>query len=102
MLDRVAGDIAAARALPTLPPWQAPRECGEDDPAAFTDGVTRILDYLAAGDVFRSEEHTSELQSLMRIPYAVFCVKTKRGHVFTAANKTSIPPKPDIEQNNHT
>src|SRR3546814_4930241 len=25
----------------------------------------------------RSEEHTSELQSLMRIPYAVFCFKTK-------------------------
>src|SRR3546814_4634257 len=25
----------------------------------------------------RSEEHTSELQSLMRTPYAVFCVKTK-------------------------
>src|SRR3546814_2510496 len=35
-------------------PWQAPRECGEDDPAAFTDGVTRILDYLAAGDVFQA------------------------------------------------
>src|SRR3546814_9451137 len=26
---------------------------------------------------FRSEEHTSELQSLMRISYAVFCLKTK-------------------------
>src|SRR3546814_6362331 len=28
-------------------------------------------------DVFRSEEHTSELQSLMRISYAVFCLKNK-------------------------
>src|SRR3546814_1878055 len=27
-------------------------------------------------DLFRSEEHTSELQSLMRISYAVFCLKT--------------------------
>src|SRR3546814_8352863 len=27
--------------------------------------------------VYRSEEHTSELQSLMRIPYAVFCLKKK-------------------------
>src|SRR3546814_7028207 len=27
--------------------------------------------------VFRSEEHTSELQSLMRISYAVFCLKKK-------------------------
>src|SRR3546814_5593959 len=26
----------------------------------------------------RSEEHTSELQSLMRIPYAVFCLKNKQ------------------------
>src|SRR3546814_6283642 len=32
----------------------------------------------AAGDVaHRSEEHTSELQSLMRISYAVFCLKKK-------------------------
>src|SRR3546814_7883529 len=28
----------------------------------------------------RSEEHTSELQSLMRISYAVFCLKKKRTH----------------------
>src|SRR3546814_9324900 len=28
----------------------------------------------------RSEEHTSELQSLMRISYAVFCLKTKKHH----------------------
>src|SRR3546814_10050606 len=28
--------------------------------------------------IFRSEEHTSELQSLMRISYAVFCLKQKR------------------------
>src|SRR3546814_1287606 len=31
----------------------------------------------AAGDAGRSEEHTSELQSLMRISYAVFCLKKK-------------------------
>src|SRR3546814_1010153 len=29
------------------------------------------------GDTHRSEEHTSELQSLMRISYAVFCLKKK-------------------------
>src|SRR3546814_2638657 len=29
------------------------------------------------GTPFRSEEHTSELQSLMRISYAVFCLKKK-------------------------
>src|SRR3546814_8911469 len=32
-------------------------------------------DTTACGDPFRSEEHTSELQSLMRISYAVFCLK---------------------------
>src|SRR3546814_3366725 len=31
----------------------------------------------------RSEEHTSELQSLMRISYAVFCLKTKNQHTPT-------------------
>src|SRR3546814_5201473 len=30
--------------------------------------------------VLRSEEHTSELQSLMRIPYAVFCLKKKKNY----------------------
>src|SRR3546814_7142125 len=29
----------------------------------------------------RSEEHTSELQSLMRISYAVFCLKKKKHHI---------------------
>src|SRR3546814_6721670 len=33
----------------------------------------------AAGDQ-RSEEHTSELQSLMRISYAVFCLKKKKNN----------------------
>src|SRR3546814_4596761 len=32
----------------------------------------------AAAGVARSEEHTSELQSLMRISYAVFCLKKKK------------------------
>src|SRR3546814_6487172 len=32
--------------------------------------------------VDRSEEHTSELQSLMRISYAVFCLKTKKKHTY--------------------
>src|SRR3546814_3350172 len=32
----------------------------------------------------RSEEHTSELQSLMRISYAVFCLKKKNNHICKA------------------
>src|SRR3546814_6109307 len=35
------------------------------------------------GVAFRSEEHTSELQSLMRISYAVFCLKKKKHHTIT-------------------
>src|SRR3546814_8601708 len=32
------------------------------------------------GEIVRSEEHTSELQSLMRISYAVFCLKKKKNN----------------------
>src|SRR3546814_5122659 len=35
------------------------------------------LPHRGVGDWWRSEEHTSELQSLMRISYAVFCLKKK-------------------------
>src|SRR3546814_3987463 len=35
------------------------------------------IERLGGGDIGRSEEHTSELQSLMRISYAVFCLKKK-------------------------
>src|SRR3546814_10437868 len=38
-----------------------------------TGQIGTVADVVAA----RSEEHTSELQSLMRISYAVFCLKTK-------------------------
>src|SRR3546814_10735121 len=45
------------------------------------NGVEDIDDVLAAADREnldpRSDEHTSELQSLMRISYAVFCLKKK-------------------------
>src|SRR3546814_9741950 len=43
-------------------------------------GITDSLDYLkrlGVTSILRSEEHTSELQSLMRISYAVFCLKKK-------------------------
>src|SRR3546814_3592772 len=37
----------------------------------------------------RSEEHTSELQSLVRISYAVFCLKKKTQHTQTTQNTTN-------------
>src|SRR3546814_3036752 len=41
------------------------------------------------GVVLRSEEHTSELQSLMRISYAVFCLKQNKYHTVTITHSTS-------------
>src|SRR3546814_9938372 len=44
--------------------------------------VGRVTTYMflgaLAGTLGRSEEHTSELQSLMRISYALFCLTTKK------------------------
>src|SRR3546814_3202856 len=37
-----------------------------------------LVELVRAGRIQRSEEHTSELQSLMRSSYAVFCLKTKK------------------------
>src|SRR3546814_9936322 len=37
----------------------------------------------------RSEEHTSELQSLMRISYAVFCLKKKKHNMLTENTKSN-------------
>src|SRR3546814_10717347 len=36
-----------------------------------------LRNHFGTPDIARSEEHTSELQSLMRISYAVFCLKNK-------------------------
>src|SRR3546814_4542148 len=43
-----------------------------------------------AGLWIRSEEHTSELQSLMRISYAVFCLKKKTEYTLVAALTPTI------------
>src|SRR3546814_9263826 len=47
---------------------------------AMVDAVNNALSHIAAN---RSEEHTSELQSLMRISYAVFCLKKKNTNTTT-------------------
>src|SRR3546814_5346076 len=71
-----AGGATTARTLRSFNAWFAGNAlrgtAGADSTAATaaaTDGT--------AGDLRRSEEHTSELQSLMRISYAVFCLKKK-------------------------
>src|SRR3546814_4385613 len=45
--------------------------------AAELQNNFRVEDAVACWRAMRSEEHTSELQSLMRISYAVFCLKKK-------------------------
>src|SRR3546814_1243474 len=49
---------------------------GRSKDAQLPQRLTRTV--LTAEPIARSEEHTSELQSLMRISYAVFCLKKKR------------------------
>src|SRR3546814_3387500 len=44
---------------------------------AFRNELRRVLNRGEAVNALRSEEHTSELQSLMRLSYAVFCLKKK-------------------------
>src|SRR3546814_1470044 len=56
---------------------------GETNSVAFMferKGVVRFAAAVASPDAMRSEEHTSELQSLMRISYAVFCLKKQKKH----------------------
>ena len=52
LLDSILADIGAPDPAP-LPAWRPPQSLQDDPADAFTDGVARILDYLAAGDVFQ-------------------------------------------------
>src|SRR3546814_6435802 len=57
-----------------------PKQAGADachGQAVRGHGLPGVADALAKNEA-RSEEHTSELQSLMRISYAVFCLKKKK------------------------
>src|SRR3546814_8841875 len=66
---RPAADDAALRAADLRPVLR-----GEDAGGPRAGGLAPAAALAAA----RSEEHTSELQSLMRISYAVFCLKKKK------------------------
>src|SRR3546814_8831957 len=63
-------------------------------PATATINVQTDAGYV------RSEEHTSELQSLMRISYAVFCLKTKKTRYIytTERNQKQQTSTPDTHQ----
>src|SRR3546814_17446222 len=64
---RFDGKIVTAVEFPKLP-YTRPLN---------SEAKQRLADWLADNEL-RSEEHTSELQSLMRISYAVFCLKKKK------------------------
>src|SRR3546814_3356125 len=53
----------------------------EGEPLRHATGHDIVPHFLRFLD--RSEEHTSELQSLMRISYAVFCLKKKKTYIHT-------------------
>src|SRR3546814_2551990 len=78
ILDRAAlciEPVAVARDELALREVAIDETAGVDRRRAI--GITAALVAIAAEDEHRSEEHTSELQSLMRISYAVFCLKKK-------------------------
>src|SRR3546814_3692400 len=82
----IAGEAAArgrgsphVRAGGSAPPRRRPAPCRERGGKAPRRG--KPPDYRSGrGRNHRSEEHTSELQSLMRISYAVFCLKKKKNN----------------------
>src|SRR3546814_5211329 len=65
---RIVGEDAAVRPVDRQPAYPAVEHAGH------IDAVITLFEMMAE----RSEEHTSELQSLMRISYAVFCLKKKK------------------------
>src|SRR3546814_8935375 len=67
-----------AQAAGSSMPWEGPLQSILE---SIQGPVARIV-----AVIIRSEEHTSELQSLMRTSYAVFCLKKKITHHVTNAN----------------
>src|SRR3546814_2315516 len=65
---------AAARPVACSVAWGLAATSSHGAMASTTRGSGRVDAWLSR----RSEEHTSELQSLMRISYAVFCLKKKK------------------------
>src|SRR3546814_12325281 len=57
--------------------WSAEDARPDDDSNNQSHDIRRRQQRARTGQRSRSEEHTSELQSLMRISYAVFCLKKK-------------------------
>src|SRR3546814_10844496 len=70
-----------------IEPYPVPHDAGEPCQYVVRAGALKIGILSDAGH--RSEEHTSELQSLMRISYAVFCLKKKKHNMPLTFNKST-------------
>src|SRR3546814_1797167 len=88
---RAASRLSPARTRTPIPPIVGFRSITASLPVASTVVTARV------SILPRSEEHTSELQSLMRISYAVFCLKKKK-HQIKISNKYNYT-HPETEQN---
>src|SRR3546814_3041931 len=79
-------------------PGSHDRQSGTARPVGGTSGRSGGDEIQWDADPFeqRSEEHTSELQSLMRISYAVFCLKKKKNKQTTTQN-TKLHDKASID-----
>src|SRR3546814_3340703 len=64
--------------FPPAPGWRESVVLGRIYMSTIMMGKAKILYIADMRARFRSEEHTSELQSLMRISYAVLCLKKKK------------------------
>src|SRR3546814_4731094 len=75
-----ASDPTGRAGLPHMLP--SPERFAEEAGALGVSAGDTVVAYDTHGlmSAARSEEHTSELQSLMRISYAVFCLKKKNTH----------------------
>src|SRR3546814_6200360 len=81
VMDGYFNDPAATAAVTTPDGWLDTGDLGYMiDGRLVVTGRRKDLVILNGLNI-RSEEHTSELQSLMRIPYAVFCLKKKTLHI---------------------
>src|SRR3546814_6594187 len=76
------------RGMGAVDPDAARLGCGQGRARRPPDSFAGVRD--EARRNARSEEHTSELQSLMRISYAVFCLKKKKKYIKTERSKSDI------------
>src|SRR3546814_3883083 len=63
--------------------WVTRALAGSEDSSTEKPWFCEVIITRPLSRSIRSEEHTSELQSLMRISYAVFCLKKKKKHSHT-------------------